>query len=346
MPLPTSKNIVVVIPTIREHSITRFLREWQSHFEQYKVKVIIVEDNPSQSFLIKPDFFSFAVSHYAWQDIEKELGDNAWIISRRDSGIRSFGYWKAYQQSPDMIVTLDDDCYPLANYLPVQEYDFLQTHFEKLYKGETVVEEDAWESTAIGIRPRGIPYKNTRRKKTVNNLKVLLNHGLWYNVPDLDAPNQLTVAYPSQGYLINKYISPGKYFPMCGMNLAFKPEAVPALYFSLMGEDGRGKKWGFHRFDDIWAGIFLKKIADHLGYSILSGDPAIWHDRASNTFVNLKKEAPGLEMNELVWPAVDQVTLTRDNIKDCYQELAGQLTLEGDYWDKARKAMKIWADLF
>ena len=54
------------------------------------------------------------------------------------------------------------------------------------------------------------------------------------------------------------------------------------------------KTYGFDRFGDIWAGVTIKKIADHLGYSINSGSPAIKHLRASNVWANLRKEAPGL----------------------------------------------------
>jgi hypothetical protein len=47
---------------------------------------------------------------------------------------------------------------------------------------------------------------------------------------------------------------------MCGMNIGWKRELTSAMYFMLMGKDKNEKNWGFDRFDDIWAGIFVKKI--------------------------------------------------------------------------------------
>ena len=68
----------------------------------------------------------------------------------------------------------------------------------------------------------------------------------------------------------------------------------------------------FDRFGDIWAGILMKKVADSLGYSVSTGMPYIRHERASNPFTNLKKEANGIEVNEHFWEFVDNV-----NLKEC-----------------------------
>lgn len=77
---------------------------------------------------------------------------------------------------------------------------------------------------------------------------------------------------------------------MCGMNLAFDRELIgPALYFGLMGE---GQPIG--RYDDMWAGWCSKVIADHLGVGIKTGLPYVWHSKASNPFVNLRKEYKGI----------------------------------------------------
>ncbi len=52
----------------------------------------------------------------------------------------------------------------------------------------------------------------------------------------------------------------GSYFPMCSMNLAWRPEFTAAMYFLLMGPDQP-----FDRFGDIWGGVLAKRVADHLG---------------------------------------------------------------------------------
>jgi hypothetical protein len=340
-------KIALVIPTIRENSIKRFLQEWDEEIKKHRLTCFIVEDNPTVTFdLGEKDFNLF---HYSWEDFKKDLGKDEWIIPRRNSSIRSFGFLKAYKMGFDIIVTLDDDCYPINKYLSFYDYDYFDLIIKRLNSVTLELEEEKWEPTVLKIRSRGYPYKNEsiKNKKIFNGLNVILNHGLWANIPDLDSINQiLNFNMTIEEYFIDKLIPQGKYFTMCGMNLAFKKEAVPALYFLLMGEDERGNKYPYDRFDDIWAGIFFKKICDHLGYHIVSGHPIIWHDRASNYFKNLQKEATGIEMNEKLWKIVDEIKLTKNTFKECYRELAEKLPLNDDYFSKLKRAMIIWSDLF
>ena len=311
---------VIVVPTIREECIHDFLEAWRDEFANHQI--IVVEDNPTRTFKIEQS----NVAHYAWEEIDRELGEKAWIIPRRTDCIRSFGFYKAYQEQPDMVVTLDDDCYPA-------QPDFLATHYTRL----KIANSEAWVSTGDGIKPRGIPYYQTQRRN-----ECVLNHGLWLDIPDFDAVTQL-VNSRHQGEFLGKEqtIPKGMYFPMCGMNIAFKPKVIPALYFLLMGKD-----YPFDRFGDIWAGIFLKKISDHLGYAINSGSPSVTHKRASNVWANLKKEVPGLEVNESLWEQLDSVILTKENFGACYGELAEKLPMKGEYWDKLKVAMREWVNLF
>lgn len=313
----------IVIPTIRQESISKFLTAWGDEFDGHTV--IVVEDNPEPSF----DLARRGTLHFSWQDIDGELGDRSWIIPRRTDCVRSYGYYKASQQAGiDMIVTLDDDCYPGTP-------DFLHTHFERLTAPAIT---RPWVSTGRGPLPRGIPYHSIERE-----LPCVINHGLWTKVPDFDAITQLANLRFNQTYEpVNQAIPVGCYFPMCGMNLAWKPEVTPAMYFLLMGQRG----WPFDRFGDIWCGLFVKKICDHLGVGVTSGNPLIEHQRASLVWTNLRKELPGYEVNETLWRHVDSVSLTQDTFRSCYSELAGKLPLKGDYWDRLRQAMLLWTELF
>lgn len=99
-------NPIVVVPTIREDSIKSFLDAWKNEFRD--LKIIVVEDNPSRTF----DLNYGNVEHFLWESIDRDLGKESWIIPRRTDCIRSYGFWKAYHQEPEFIITLDDDCYP------------------------------------------------------------------------------------------------------------------------------------------------------------------------------------------------------------------------------------------
>ena len=77
--------------------------------------------------------------------------------------------------------------------------------------------------------PRGYPYHTVRRDR-----RCVVNHGLWEGVPDHDAVTQLSLArHPTPHAFGDLTIPVGKFFPMCGMNLAFRPEIAPAMYFRI-----------------------------------------------------------------------------------------------------------------
>ncbi len=313
---------VIVVPTIRADRIEDWLNRWNN--ELTNSIVIIVEDNPSPTFSIKQN----NLFHYSWIDIDKDLKENSWIIPRKTAAIRSYGFIKAYELKPEYVITLDDDCYPSSS-------SFVKTHEDFLKRSYP----NKWVQHAqLNLKMRGMP-------KILEERPCVLNMGLWANIPDLDGNTQKQnseVRVNCQEF--NFPIAPGQFAPISSMNMAFKREVTPALYFLLMGN-----QWGFDRFDDIWSGIFIKRICDHLNLSISGGSPFVWHDRASNPDVNIQKEATGLIVNEMLWKDVEKMSLHSKNFKDCYIELADQIPdyeINKEYWPKLRRAMKIWASQF
>ncbi|KAF2311520.1 hypothetical protein GH714_024531 [Hevea brasiliensis] len=141
-------------------------------------------------------------------------------------------------------------------------------------------------------------------------------------------------------------IPKGTLFPMCGMNLAFNRELIgPAMYFGLMGD---GQPIG--RYDDMWAGWCAKVICDHLGLGVKTGLPYIWHSKASNPFVNLKKEYKGIYWQEDIIPFFQSVVLPKEctTVEKCYIELS-KLVKEklgpiDPYFHKLGDAMVTWIE--
>lgn len=314
---------VIVVPTIRETLFAEFMSAWGDEFRNHHI--IVVEDNPAKTFKIEGD----NVTHYSHHEIDINLISDSWIIPRRTPCVRSYGIYKAWQMKPDMIVTMDDDCFPDMSGGP-----FMATHYSMLDNPSKV---KAWCPTIKGVKARGYPYYNTLR-----SVYCSISHGLWSGTADMDAATQLTSEI-QEAESFNTVVPRRQYFTMCSMNLAFKPEMAPLMYFLLMG------KGYYDRFGDIWCGVFAKKICDHLGLYVHSGWPLVRHQRASNVWVNLRKEAPGLEVNENVWEWIDQLELQSSTVKECYKEVA-ELVCKwvdpSDYWQKLGKAMKIWVELF
>ncbi|MBA0602490.1 hypothetical protein Gorai_002670, partial [Gossypium raimondii] len=138
----------------------------------------------------------------------------------------------------------------------------------------------------------------------------------------------------------------GTLFPMCGMNLAFDRELIrPAMYFGLIGD---GQPIG--RYDDMWAGWCMKVKCDHLGLGVKTGLPYIWHSKASNPFVNLKKEYKGIFWQEKAIPFFQSVSLPKEgsSVEKCYLALAGEVKSKlgevDPYFIKLADAMVTWIE--
>jgi len=273
------------------------------------------------------------------------------LIPERCHAETSFGFLRAYEDEADVIIELDDDVYIQGN--------FLEAHVTNLFSegGVTVYSAGRWYNTIDNlllntedrIFPRGHPYMPPCREEDYiwsdNWGKCVLNMGLWSGQPDLDA---LTIIYHgglngksrilSEGLKREKIIvGEGTYFALCSMNTAFLPKIVPAfyqLYMNFMDVD---------RFDDIWSGVFLKKIADRIGDKICLGKPIGFHDkRPRNIFRDLRREANGLEMNEIIWRICDEADLTSKTYSDCYLELANHIERSVNRWFKEAMQIKFW----
>lgn len=324
-----AKKIFLVVPTIRSLA---FFKDWGGQFSD--CSLIVVEDHASKE--ITPPTLGFrSTHHYSWSDIRKDLGKDEWIFSRQNAGIRSYGFWKAYTMGADVIITLDDDCFPA-------EEEFVQKHINNLQASAP----RQWFPTFPHPRylyTRGFPYG------VRNKARVVVSHGLWSNKMDMDAKTQQLIGdvnVPAYAPL-RQFVPFGMYFPMSSMNLAFSRDATSLMYFPLMGRDPEGKAWGYDRYDDIWAGILAKKIMDHLGWAAVNGSPFVEHRKASDVKVNLRKEKTGMKVNEFLWKVVDAVVLKQDTPQACYRELAEKIAYpNGTYFQKLRVAMGIWSRLF
>lgn len=307
----------LVVPSNRQNSIREFLKAWKA-VEVHWDSIIVVEDSPEKTFDIDVDH------HVSWKEIEADLKEDSWIISRRDSAIRSYGFLLAYQQGADYIFTLDDDCLP-------EDPTFVESHLHNL------THTPRWVEAIPGQRTRGIPYFNMGQSS-----KVALSVGLWTGVPDYDSVQVLSNTPPIERLPDARVMPMGQYFPLCGMNLCYKREIAPICYFPLQGEG-----YPYRRFDDIWFGVIVKRILDHLGLQVVLGTPYIYHSKASDPMVNLVKEAPGIAANEKFWEVIDEIELTGDDPVSCMYNMAtGLITQEDEYLAKLGQAMFKWAGLF
>lgn len=259
-------KIAVVIPTIESRAaiFNTFMEAWTPLFIKHDVKFIKVLDGDNPTI--------------QGEGIESIMGEYGSCLSNFNAGIRNLGFAFIAKRLPDIeyIITLDDDETPIG--------DPIQDHITQLQKKVPV----SWISTATDNYTRGFPYGIREEAE------VVLSHGVWEGVADWDAPTQLVLGSHRPTEFYKGVIPKGVYYPMCSMNLAFKRKMLPYIFHA---------PWalGIHRFDDIFAGVMSKRAIDEQGWAAVTGYARVKHERASNTFKNLKDEAEGIHLNETFW---------------------------------------------
>ncbi len=268
--------IAVVVPSNRPEKLDAFKEAWKETFEKHNVQLVCVHDG-DDPVIGYAKFAHVKLSQFPeWHD----------VIYTHNDGVRNFGFlWalRTWGKKLKIIITLDDDVIPSSS-------DAIEEHKEALSGSYPLT----WFSTADQYM-RGFPYGLREEAE------CWVSHGVWSKVPDYDAPTQLV-----KGNVYSEFrwmpIPKGCLFPCCGMNLAFRVEALPYVYFAPMG-----KKVGVHRFGDIWMGIRMKRELDKLGKCVVTGYSGVIHEKASNVFVNLERESKGIRWNEMIWQYLDWV---------------------------------------
>jgi len=258
--------IAVVIPTIREDCLLKFKDAWWGLLMRHDVEFVVVHDGD------KP-VLEHAGDLYTVKDV---MGKSSDLIYNKNDGVRNLGFAFVARYLPEVeyIITLDDDVKPIG--------DPIQDHIDALNMRVST----KWMSTILDEYPRGFPY-GVRDKS-----EVVLSHGVWEGVKDWDAPTQLVRGNPDARFY-KGVIPRGVMYPMCGMNIAFKRKMLPHMYYAPMGY-----RVDLDRFADIWLGIESKKIIDTNNLAVVSGYSKVLHEKASDVWKNLQKEARGLYLNE------------------------------------------------
>jgi hypothetical protein len=212
--------------------------------------------------------------------------DRSGCALTKNRGIRA-----AIDKGAEVVIVLDDDCFPHSEAESLEE--LIEKHLAAL-KPQPV------ELFQVVTHPpsRGTPYFNRHI-----TMPVAASMGFWTEIGDYDAPGQL-VHGARTPMRFDRVAIHGRYFPLCGMNLAFRTSWWPWCQFI-----------DVPRFDDIWQGFLWQKRAYSDGFCFNLNGPLVRHSRQSNVWQNLRDEAPNMERNETLWqdihsaPSLDYDTL-------------------------------------
>ncbi len=314
-------KIAVCVPTIREQKfIDEFLPAWEPLFKKHNAGVFACFDGDNPSVID----FSANTDRFG---ITPDISAIKPILFNRSDVCRNAAFYAAKKtMDPDVYISLDDDVTPWNGNDPIQE------HLDVL---ANEVELD-WINTAQYYRMRGLPYKQKK-------YQVLLSHGVWKGVPDFDAITQIQNPDVRNISFRSVPVPRGAFLPISAMNFAFRKEVLPYAYQAPMGQR-MATEFGlpqYDRFGDIWAGVVMKYAIDNiLGGAVVTGYSTVHHDRASDVYTNLRKEAVGMELNEMFYTYMDFFfdPVWRNLIPDSDG-------IDADYIKLYRKMLTKWEDL-
>jgi hypothetical protein len=247
-------KIAVVIPTIRAEQYRAFRAIWADLFHRHDITILTVYDEERKD---KTSVHLEAPGKSLVADIGEIMGDDVDLITHRAVSVRNLGYAYIAKYLPkiDYILNLDDDELPIG--------DTIQDHLNIINQRVPV----SW--MAVGdTYTRGFPYG------VRDEAEVVLSHGVWEGVADLDAQTQLDRGnHPMAFYRMP--VPKGVYFPMCGMNVMIKRCLLPHYYMA-------PEVLGVGRGEDIFCGILCKRVIDARGWAAVTGYARTHHIRASN----------------------------------------------------------------
>jgi len=227
-----------------------------------------------------------------------DLFVDAWKVSFSDERIlfqqdrdrrgcaltKNAGIRRAIDDGAEILIVLDDDCFPTEG----QTLDsFIRDH-------EAALNPQPVEMFEVVTDPpsRGTPYFN----RTIT-MPVAASMGFWSEIGDYDAPAQL-VHGARHPMTFSRKTMHWRYFPLCGMNLAFRATEWPWCQFI-----------DVPRFDDIWQGFLWQRKAFTQGQCFNLAGPIVRHSRQSNVWANLRDEAVNLERNETIWTDIHKLPM-------------------------------------
>lgn len=341
MSLANIKDSEVDIVIGALHSdLTSFMNEWRPIFSRFHL--IIVKDPDLKEELRIPEGFNIDV--YSKSHIDRVVGSSSSIVFSGYS-CRYFGFLVSRKK---YIVSIDDDCIPakdskgflvdavaqhLANLATPATPFFFNTLYDPYREGADFV--------------RGYPFSLR------SGVTCALSCGLWLNLADLDAPTQaLKPAQRNSRYVDAVMTIPSRaMMPISGINIAFDREAVgPALLPALKLAGEGNLRW--ETMEDIWSGMCVKVVCDHLGLGVKSGLPYVWRKDRGSAIESLKKEWEGVKLTEEIVPFFQQVRLpqTAATTEDCILEMATtvkqQLGPSDPVFTRAAEAMVEWVKLW
>jgi len=374
--IPAMQDRHIAICTTTIFPIRTFLDEYRRNIIEYghehDVRVYVAGDNRSPAGCAEDAAWAsreglqtvFLSIEEQRQFLKRFDGLEAMIPENSDNR-RNAAYLAALDEGADLIISVDDDNFP------VEGVDFVGEHMAvgSEAKLPEAVGQGGWYNLCdllrpriAGLYPRGFPYG--KRGDGTNRLAgeaagtVAVNVGLWCGDPDADAIGRLYAKpHIDRADGRNVLLGRGVRCPINTQNTAVSRDAMAAYYYVRMGGLIRGMR--LDRFGDIFSGYFLQVCADAVGGRIRIGSPMADHRRNSHDLlVDLYHELAGIMMLEDMAEFLSTVHRPGCAYAEAYEGLSHRLEdfadgQDGFIWVPETRRylhaiaanMRVWADV-
>ena len=328
-------EVDIVIGALHSDLMT-FMNEWRPVFSRFHL--IIVKDPDLSGEIQIPEGFNVDV--YTRSDIDRVVGSSTSVLFSGYS-CRYFGYLMSRKK---YVISIDDDCIP-AKDNEGSLVDIVAQHITNL----TTPATPFFFNTLYDPYRKGADFVRGYPFSLREGVTCALSCGLWLNLADYDAPTQaLKPELRNSRYVDAVLTVPVRaMLPLSGINIAFDRELVGPALIPALKLAGEGKfRW--ETMEDIWSGMCVKVISDHMGLGVKSGLPYVWRNERGNAIESLKKEWEGVKLMEEVVPFFQAVRLPQSAVtaEDCVVELAKivkeQLGQSYPMFVRAAEAMVEW----
>ena len=285
------KKTALITTTIRVPEVLKIYRSFNP-----EVGIFVAGDKKTLHREVG-DFVRGLGTAFYYSDIDQEkLGyESSEIIGWNKIMRRNIALLEAVKWGAEIIVTVDDDNFPVSS----DYFNIFQRLLSQSFSGREVFSPTGWINAGAWLKPqvyhRGFPYEFRHI-----DLELKFNHctgkkigvaaGLWYGDPDIDAVERLAnqpmieeIAEEAQKGFV---MADGCVGPFNTQNTAFLAEIAPLLmvYVSV------------GRFDDIFASITAQKIMSEEGFCVHYGKPFVRQERNPQSLIkNLEDEIFGMK---------------------------------------------------
>ena len=359
------RKVAVVTTTIRvPHFFEKMLENATRHGHGEQISLIVVADRKTPAAV--GDFLDDLARRYPADVVYLDLPAQGELLRRfpalekilRHDSIqrRNVGFLQAAIGGFEVVVSVDDDNF-------ITDDDFIGYHLAvgRRVKLPVVSHASGWWNVCRRLvcdpprrfYHRGYPksrqdFIDDEYQVRWDNVRAVVNAGLWLEVPDVDATTHMeepinVVGMKSVEGSRACALAAGTWCPFNSQNTAFSAELLPAMYLPVMGERVGSLRLG--RMDDIWLSYFVRTIADKLGDSVICGPPLVRQDRnPHNHLADLADELPGYLLTERLVEYLrcfeSEETTYRGAYSDLIHHLCESLESDGELAQEQRECFR------